>query len=176
MTDRRVVVLDLETTGLDPEQHEIIEVGLLVCEATPLLPIVGELCLKVRAEHPERADEKALEINGRTRESLSEGVPFEAALRWMRPQIEGQIIAGHNVSGFDLRFLRKGYGEEPWDHHVLDSNALAFPLWFHGELGSTSLRAICAHFGVVNLNPHTARADAYATREVLIHLLSEEVS
>lgn len=178
--DRRVIVLDFETTHLDPEQGVIIEVGALVCEPTPLLPVVGELFLRVRAEHPAHASKEALEVNGRSRESLSEGVSEATALAWLRPLIEGQQLAGHNVVGFEIAWLRREYqldiGQEFWARDALDSKAMAARQLFRGEISSTSLAPLCAHFGVVNCAPHTARGDAMATREVLIHLLSSEAS
>lgn len=59
MTDRPLAFTDVETTGLDPHIHEIIEIGLVLVEHKDLT-VVEELNLKIKPEHIETATAEAL--------------------------------------------------------------------------------------------------------------------
>jgi oligoribonuclease (3'-5' exoribonuclease) len=62
-TSRPIAVTDVETKGLEPDIHEIIEIGLILVDQ-PSLTILDMLDVKVRPEHIERASEAALALNG----------------------------------------------------------------------------------------------------------------
>lgn len=60
-----IAAIDVETTGLDPRHHGIIELAIQPLDADfniskDIKPFVG----RIKARWPERADAKALEVNG----------------------------------------------------------------------------------------------------------------
>ena len=70
MGDAKVVVFDVETSGLDPAVHEVIQFAAVAVDAA--WQPVGELELKIKFD-PEKADPTALELN-----SYEEGAWKEA--------------------------------------------------------------------------------------------------
>ena len=102
------MIVDIETTGTNPDIHEIIEIGA-VNEVT------GEtLSLKVVPIHIHTADPRALEVNGYTPEAWKDAVTLgHALLRLKQFSINGRVLPfmlGYNVS-FDRMFLEKAYRE-----------------------------------------------------------------
>lgn len=60
---RKLAIIDLETSELNPETQEILEAGMITAEQ-PDLNIVKAYEAKVKPLHVENADTKALELNG----------------------------------------------------------------------------------------------------------------
>ena len=98
---KNYAVVDIETTGLDPYKHEIIEIAILTETET--------YHVKVCPQNLQYADSKALEINGYNEKDWYGAVkPIDAAIVTSR-LLDNKIIIGHNPS-FDMSFLR-----ELWD-------------------------------------------------------------
>ena len=101
-----MIVLDIETTGLDPRRHSIIEVGAIDFDCP------GN-CFNERCQIWDGAeiDLKALEINGLTLDEIQDQTSFTekeliSRFRIWTDQIEDKTIAGQNVD-FDINFLNK---------------------------------------------------------------------
>jgi DNA polymerase III epsilon subunit-like protein len=101
-----MIVLDIETTGLDPRRHSIIEVGAIDfdCQGN----YFNERCsIWDGAE----IDFKALEINGLTLSEIQDqtiNTQKEIITKFMiwMDQIQDKTIAGQNVD-FDVDFLNE---------------------------------------------------------------------
>lgn len=158
--------IDVETTGLDPDFHEIIELAAI--RVDPITwQIEQELELKVMPEHIETADDKALEINGFCPDRWKGAPSLEEAISQLRPLLGGAMPAGHNI-GFDMGFLTAAWirvGNRPdWvDYHKLDTVALAMPMYLRGEIDSLKLISVCEHLGIITAPLHRALADAQAS-------------
>jgi len=97
----KYAIIDIETTGLDPYKHEIIEIAIITEDES--------YHAKVIPTNIEYASPKALEINGYNEKDWFGAVPArDVAVRASR-LLDGKIIIGHNPS-FDMGFLR-----ELWD-------------------------------------------------------------
>jgi DNA polymerase-3 subunit epsilon len=165
---KKVCFIDLETTGLDPSKHEIIELAALVVDPTTW-QIIRELELKVKPEHIETAEQGALAINGYSPDNWEGAVSLEWAMSELEPLLCDAIPAGHNPR-FDLGFMEaawKKVGHRPqcMDYHVLDTVSLCMPLYLTGELTSLKLEAVCSHLGVP-MPTHRAMADCRASLEI----------
>jgi DNA polymerase-3 subunit epsilon len=173
---RPFAFVDLETTGLDPRRHEIIEIA--VVRADPrTLEATGMLDLRVRPGRIEDADPAALGINGWSVDAWNDAVPLDVALVRAKPLLEGALLAGHNVS-FDRAFLdaawsASGVPAPDLDHHVLDTAAIAWPLHAAGLVESLSLDVVCKALGIDAGQPHRALADAQRSLEVARRLLPD---
>lgn len=129
-----MVVLDLETTGLDPERHSVIEYAAI--------DWTGDwISCSHRIRPGREIDPKALNVNGASVGSIDvrEVGYFQAIedlFAWLqeRADIHGHqlILAGMNVH-FDARFLvpewkflyRNNNYRCPWSHRVYDLHTLA---------------------------------------------------
>jgi DNA polymerase-3 subunit epsilon len=167
--DHRIAFVDLETTGLDPVIHEIVELAV-ICVDSRSLAVIEAIELRIRPEHLETADLKALSVCGFDEDSWKDAVSLREALETITPLLEGALIAGHNV-GFDWAFLEAGFHrvELPLpeaDYHRLDTASLAWLLVANGELDSMSLDAVAKRIGLERPRPHRAYLDAECALEV----------
>ena len=97
----RQIVLDTETTGLDPlSGHRIIEIGCVELRNRRLTG--NNLHLYI---NPERdIDEGALEVHGITREFLADKPTFEQIAEEFMTFVDGAELVIHNAP-FDVSFL-----------------------------------------------------------------------
>lgn len=166
---RDIAFVDLETTGLDPERHDIIEVGVVRVDGRTL-EVISELELRVVPERFETAETTALEISGFDASAWTAAVPIQDALAQLAPLLLGTLVAGHNV-GFDWGFLvsahrRQGLPLPEVDYHRLDTASLSWALASTGELRSMSLDPVAEHLELERPKPHRALADARCSLEV----------
>ena len=109
-----LVFLDTETTGLDPERHEVWEIAYAVDDGPILYGVV---------HHSLRyADPTALRLN----EYASRGVvaTYSDIEPLCRTALDGATIVGANPA-FDTAFLRSRWGIAPWHHRLWDIEAYA---------------------------------------------------
>lgn len=169
--------IDIETTGLDYEKGEIIELGVVIAELRDgALMVTDEIDLKIAPKHIETADAQALRINGYNEAEWIFAVSIEEALKLFVERTAGAVFVAHNIT-FDYGFIEanlRRYGiEHKMHYHKLDTLALAFGvLQNNDDMGKLSLRALCEKYGIENKKAHSAFADAYATYEVFKKLLN----
>ncbi len=169
--------IDIETTALDHEKGEIIELGVVIARLKDdALTVIDEIDLKIAPKHIETAEPQALRINGYNEADWIFAVSIEDALKTYIKKTEGAIFVAHNIT-FDYGFIEanlKRYGLEDKMHfHKLDTLAMAFGiLQSNDDMGKLGLRALCEKYGIENKKAHSAYADAYATYEVFKKLLN----
>ncbi len=126
--DRPLVFVDLEMTGLDPTEHEIIEIGALVVDQKTF-EITKEYETKVIPEHIETADPEALRINGYKPENWKGAKPLGTAIEEFNNLAPGAMIVGWNMS-LDWIFLALSYKKvgikRSYDYHAIDILPLAW--------------------------------------------------
>lgn len=155
-----LVYLDTETTGLDPNIHDVWEIAYAVDDG-PIHSAIVRHSLTFAA--PE-----ALEVS-RYRDRTGGGDPPTATTRWfeltLRDLLDGATLVGANPA-FDAAFLRARWGHAPWHFRLLDVEAYAM-----GALGydrprglATITRDLRARgFGIPHPD-HSAADDVAATR------------
>ncbi|MCL4186074.1 MAG: DNA polymerase III subunit epsilon [Rhodobacteraceae bacterium] len=166
----REIVLDTETTGLEPaEGHRIVEIGAV--ELLNHLPTGTTFHAYLNPERPMPPEAEA--VHGLTDAFLADKPRFrDEAGRFLSFIGEARLVI-HNAA-FDLRFLNaeltaSGHAEIGWAR-VVDTLALArqrFP-------GSpASLDALCRRFGVDNAGRalHGALLDSRLLAEVYLELI-----
>lgn len=157
-----LVFLDTETTGLDPDRHEVWEIAYAVDDGPILSSVVDH-------EPPTLQPDviHALRING----YLSRYTPTddEAVMReqfrfedTLKDALKGATVVASNPS-FDTAMLRKRWGCEPWHHRKLDLASFALPL----ELKHWRLKGLydIAEALGVQAPDHTAAGDVHTLRE-----------
>lgn len=173
----RQVVMDTETTGLDPaEGHRIIEIGCV--------ELVDRRGTERRFHHylcPDRTiDAGALEVHGITLERLKDSPRFGDIADAFLAFIEGAEVIIHNAP-FDVAFLNRelgmlGPGRGRLEDHctVIDTLALAREL-HPGQ--KNSLDALCRRYQVDNTGRslHGALLDAEILAEVYLAMTGGQV-
>jgi DNA polymerase-3 subunit epsilon len=166
----REIVLDTETTGLDPAQGDrVVELGAV--ELVNHLPTGRTFHAYL---NPERGmPEEAFKVHGLSAEFLAEHPVFAETVDDLLAFIEDSRLVIHNAA-FDVRFLdaefaRCGRPKLAPDRAV-DTLLLA-QRRFPGQ--SNSLDALCRRFGVDNSGRelHGALLDCQLLAEVYLHLL-----
>jgi len=159
------VVLDLETTGLNPRQDEIMEIGAV---KTRNREIIDEFRTFVK---PTAVKRKSLEITGITEEMLKDAPDISEVLPELEKFIDGSIIVAHNAD-FDVGFLQNAFrraGKEFMPSYI-DTLRLSYAL-LRNKLRSFSLDKIVDYFGLGTFNHHRALDDASVTAKVFWELV-----
>jgi DNA polymerase-3 subunit epsilon len=165
---RDICVIDVETTGVVPQMHEIIEIAAV--RLWQNLDVADYWTSKVIPIHPERIEPSAVAINGYTPQEWEDSPRLDDVLSILETFVAGRRIGGHNVS-FDLDFLRFWCHPCPPEikslYAPLDTATLAYPLYRLGILPDLHLATLAAHYCVENVAPHRALGDALCTAGVL---------
>lgn len=166
----REIVLDTETTGMDPNDgHRIIEIGAVEC--INHVPTGKHLQLYINPEREVPAD--AIAVHGITNEFLADKPVFAQVYTEFIDFIKDAKLVIHNAE-FDMKFLnwelkKVGHPALPWSH-VVDTLGMArkkFP-------GSpANLDALCRRFNIDNTERtyHGALLDSELLAEVYLELL-----
>jgi DNA polymerase-3 subunit epsilon len=168
------VVLDTETTGLDPKIDEILSFGAIKVRGYKMSVNSGM--------------EIYLEASKRNKESVqiheilyfNEVFPQADFVKNFLGYIGSDIIVGHHI-GFDLLMLEKTlkpFGFKKFHNPVIDTLHLSLRLekgphydLALGKPGEFSLDSLCQKYGIPLEDRHTAAGDAFLTAQLLMKLL-----
>jgi DNA polymerase-3 subunit epsilon len=165
------VVVDLETTGLDPREHEIVSFAAIPVDGDCI--VAGDAVLGlVRPETPPPV--ASIEIHGLREADLATAAPAAEALAPLAAAMEGRTMIAHaawverDFLGPPLRTLGGGLSR-----HVVDTAVLWRLLSVErGEPdpGWCSLSALADALGLPCHRPHEADGDALTTAQAFLAL------
>lgn len=177
MSARRLVVVDVETSGLDPARHQVVEVSwwnLQTNERGYFVPPhnVHDVLANATIE--------ALRIN-RYIDRLADAEQDRTGMRGLElaDQLHDNVLAGSNPT-FDASFLlsmfrdyerREWTGMPIWHHRLLDLSAYAAGVLHLPPTDLPGLGDVCALLGIENKAPHTAEGDVDATGRCFLALM-----
>ncbi|SEL21386.1 DNA polymerase-3 subunit epsilon [Atopomonas hussainii] len=158
----RLAIIDVETTGLDPQRDRLWEIAVvqvddgclvarqhwLVNPGIPLPPRIEALCQISHAEL-------------RLQPSLAEIAPA------LNEALRGRTLVAHNLR-FDAAFLRRALPGKLPSRGQLCTLSLARQCL--PNAASHSLEALCQQLGIAHFAAHRAPSDAEATWQLLQHL------
>jgi len=170
----RFVVLDTETTGLDPRRDKLITIGSVgITSDEIVLADSFEVMLKVAY------NTSSVTVHGITYEEAREGFDEPEALELFLKYLRDGVIVGHHI-GHDIATLNaaceRHFGLQ-LKNRSLDTMDLTLHLQKDGAFGEGagvegfSLDALCAFFGVEPHDRHTAGGDAFITALIFLRLL-----
>lgn len=172
----RFVVLDCESTGLDPERDKLVSIGAVGVRHF-------EVCLEDAFEvfMPISHNTSAVTLHGITREAAGvKGVEESIALERFLHYLRDGVIVGHHV-GHDIKLLEmaaaRHFGIERLPNLSVDTMDLTLRLEERGILGKPagqpgfSLDSLCQRFGIPPHDRHTAMGDAFLTARIFQILL-----
>lgn len=169
----RFVVLDSETTGLNPRIDRIVTIGAVaVQDGEILLGDSFEALIQV-AENT-----SAVTVHGITRDESRAGATEPEALERLLDYLGDAVIVGHHV-GHDIAMLDAAC-DRHWgvrlSNRSLDTMDLTLHLERDGAFAGRSpvrqftLDALCEMFDVIPHDRHTANGDAFLTAQVFLRL------
>lgn len=164
-----VVVFDVESTGVDVNRDEIVQIAAIKLHRDGTYTIFEEF---LRPSKPVGGSER---VHGFSDEYLRKnGFEPKDGLKRFLEFIDGTIIVGHNVQ-YDLGILKsqlhrlnmndyeiKGF------YDTLDMARKLFPNMVNHKLDTLS-----NYIGVSQLPDHNAMNDILATKDVLLHMVKE---
>jgi len=113
----KIAIVDIETTGLDPTKHEIIEIGCVIFNDRGF-EITDWLDVKVRPKHIETADPIALQVNGYNEEEWKDAIGLGEAMSRLMEKAEDAVFCSYPVV-FDYPFIQQIGVEESFSHYKL---------------------------------------------------------
>lgn len=164
------VVLDVETTGLDPTAgHEVIEIGAQKIHGRD---VVSEFVSLVKPSGPLPADVVDFHAkNGITQKLLDdEGKKPDDVVPELVTFISQAVVVGHNVQ-FDIGFINehlKRLGQPILTNQSIDTKEIAKRYLL---LASYRLANVAAYLKVPQPGAHRALVDVVTTREVFYKLI-----
>lgn len=191
---RSYAVFDLETTGLSPHRHQVIEIGWCVVRAGNAMP-----CRSLLVSCPYDVPPEIVGITGITTAMLAAGgIPAAEALHVFLTETAGLPLVGHNVLRFDMGFLEAACNEAslaaPSRARYRDTAALfkAYRLGMQPRSGQDhwsfahealdrpapgvryALQRCCEEFGIsmAGVARHRAAGDVELTQQLYAHLVA----
>jgi oligoribonuclease (3'-5' exoribonuclease) len=164
------IALDLETTGLDVDNHQILEIGAVFNDFNRPIIACDVFCRTIHPRGDIVGNPYALAMNAALLQRIAdgEGVDIDAACKDFRQWLEingitsknKATLVGKNVGSFDWQFLRHelDFPVELIDYRILDIGSMyATP---YGIRGQAELCAATAKQHDIPGAEHTAVFDA----------------
>lgn len=161
----RYVIVDIETTGLDPDCCEIIELGALKVDYGK---VTDEYASLIKPSEP--IDSFISKLTGITNEMLSDAPRIETALPEFMNFVGDETVIGHNVN-FDINFIYDKSElilNKPFRNDFVDTMRLAR----HSLPGlpNHKLSTLAEHFCISSTTSHRALDDCITTFQIVGHL------
>ena len=161
------VVFDLETTGLDTANDEIVSVGAVRVLGTRILAGESHTTLV----DPGRPIPPASTVFHGIDDKAVAGAPGPAeAARAFKLFVHDAVLVAHNAA-FDLAFLHRAAAAAGIAIDNPPFDTLTIARWLFPDLGDHSLDGLARRMGIEIGRRHSALDDARATAEIFVRLL-----
>lgn len=165
----RLVVLDVETSGLNPARDRLIAIGAVGLRSGKI-DLRDSLALVLRQE--QASDRDNIVLHGIGGSAQAAGTPqAEALLRFLEFLGKAPLIAFH--AAFDETAIKRALKRRlglVFDHPWLDLACIAPAVLPELAKRRRSLDDWTGHFGIPNFSRHNALADAFATAQLFLAL------
>lgn len=192
MVRERYISIDIETTGLDPETCQILEIGAVIEDwKTPILELPTFQCFVQHDEY--RGQPHAFVMNSRILKILASPerpIPFDTIynranniihpymivnnfINWLRINgIDRDVkftVAGKNFGSFDLQFLKRlnDFGLIKFRHRYIDPGMLYWEPDHDATL--PDMKECLARAGIMEKVSHCAVEDAQQVIKLIRH-------
>ena len=187
MGNRRLISVDIETTGLDHNRCEILSIGAVVINLdTRQKEDTFYGIINHRNFYAEpyalmlNADLIAKIADGGYEEENGDGSTYikdskESVLRkfleWLYP-FKQYCVVGKNFGTFDLKFFEKAYGKNPFNRRIVDVGSIYFDLNVDSKV--PNLPECLDKAGMNNVVTHNALEDAQQVADLVLHKIKTE--
>lgn len=163
---KEFIVVDLETTGLDPYKGcEIIEIGVTEIKDNNIGRNYSRL-IKPNGIIPKFISD----ITNISNEMVVNEKSLEEVLPKFREYVGEKTIIAHNAK-FDLKFLNfylDKMGLETIENHICTLELLKKNKKYKGK--NKKLETACEYYNIENKNAHRADSDTLATAKLFLEL------
>lgn len=157
------VVVDVETTGLDEKNDDIIQFAASKFKNNKLVETLSFFC------KPKNEIQKFIqELTDISNEMVENEKPFFERTGEVKEFLEDYPLVGHNVS-FDLKFLSPHF-PKGIKNEIIDTLELSRIFLYY--LHDRKLETLVAHFNLQTENAHRADVDTENTGFLLLELLN----
>ena len=166
---RDYVLYDLETTGISSLYDEVVEISAVKVRNGKIVDEFSEL---VNPGRP--IPYAASRVNNISDKMVENARSFEKVLPEFLAFAGDDVLAGHNIAGFDMKFLYRDcekYFGQTLTNDYIDTLAIAkmcFPEWKHRKLSD-----LAEHYGISTKGAHRALADCRMNQQVFEHMGKE---
>lgn len=155
------VVIDVETTGFNPNSDKIIEIGALRV-------VDGEVVDRfIHLINPGRKIPSAItELTGISDVMVKNAPSIGEVLPDLKSFIGSDILVGHNVN-FDVNFLYEAFMENlnvPVTNDFVDT--LRFARQIYPQLPNHKLATLLKHLGIIDKTEHRSYSDSLYTNQL----------
>ena len=178
----RLLFIDTETGGLDPDKHSLLSLAMVVWEDMEIIDsqeiLINDGILSVTEE---ALSVNKIDLEKHKQSAVSPPEAMEKILAFIGKHFPGQdkiSLAGHNVH-FDVNFLRSFFSandknfSEFFSHRMIDTASILYYLYLAGQLEQKAISSDKA-FELFNIRVegrHTALGDVVATATLFNKLL-----
>lgn len=165
--ERPLVSLDIESTGPDPDQDRVIEVGLVRLDPDGTITPRRWLCNPGCPIPPD-----STKIHGITDADVAGLPPFVDLAAEIAGHLQGCDLAGFNIRRFDIPILKREFGMAGVDWPCPDARVVDAYVIFRDREPRNLLAAVSLYAGREHKDAHSAIADASAVLDVLMGQLA----
>jgi DNA polymerase III subunit epsilon len=178
----RLLFIDTETGGLDPDKHSLLSLAMVVWEDMEIIDslelLINDGILSVTKE---ALSINKIDLEKHKQSALSSAQVMDEILSFIGKHFPRQkkiTLAGHNVH-FDINFLRSFFSanhndfSEFFSHRIIDTSSILYYLYLAGHLKHRAISSDEAFelFDIQVEGRHTAMGDAIATAKLFTKLL-----
>ena len=169
----KLLVIDLEMSGPNPREHEVLDVGGILVKLETGFPEVSSWGSKVRPLHIGTGNLEALATVAYTSKKWSDSISLEEAFEKISRIGKDAIITGWGIKQ-DLLFLTETYRrlnkKWPFSEFAIDVQDIARKMVTRPEIDRYNLGHVADRLHIGRMPEHSALGDAYTTYDVLTTL------
>jgi DNA polymerase III subunit epsilon len=178
----RLLFIDTETGGLDPDKHSLLSLAMVIWEDMEIIDsheiLINDGILSVTKE---ALSVNRIDIEKHKQSAVSSAQAMDQIIIFIGKHFPGKgkiTLAGHNVH-FDAGFLRSFFSannkdfSEFFSHRVIDTSSILHYLYLAGRIKQRAISSDEAFylFEIKVEGRHTAIGDAIATAQLFTRLL-----
>lgn len=160
------ICIDLETTGLNPKNDRIIEIGVVRVEEN-----VTVREWETFVNPGRRLEERVTQLTGIRDEQLADAPSLDEVFPKLMDLVGDHVLLGHSVT-FDYSFLKRAAVNWKLAFEREGIDTLKIARKYLAGLESRSLEYLCRYYGIPH-NAHRALCDARATVELYRKLIEQ---
>lgn len=169
---QRFIAFDVETTGLNPKEERIIELGAVLFEKGQALSKFNTL-INAEVEISEFISNLTHITNEMLENQPKEDQAYQMFQEFMKEALEGHIIVCAHNAKFDMSFLKETFDRLQLNGKICYVDTLQLSRIYIQGPYNYKQGTIARYLHIKNENAHRAYDDAYVCGQILNHILNK---